>query len=363
MVPGNHDVDRAFNAGLSREFNERRDIDNLFGGNSVYKIEKRQRAFKEWYEGYFTDRQFPLESTTYIIENFENQGLPIEIVGINSAAFSFDDQDQGKLIISQRCIEEINKSQRADGTLRIGLIHHPLSWLSEIERLPVRAAISDAFDLLLHGHLHGNEVEIAHGSSGHLITIASGALYQGSNWLNVANFATLAGSDLTVQPIRYHDSPREIWTQDTSLFPNDPAYAGRFFVQRRRKDTTGALLSIEGTSIEQILTADNLSGGWQSGLFVAPSGKLIYTEPRLCRKPQSAALEFDETLDAISISDFLECRKSYAIDTRSEYGGSTLLGRLSTEMSLRGMSYFSGDARTLPNYKKKLVESITNGKK
>ncbi|WP_196793226.1 metallophosphoesterase family protein [Erythrobacter litoralis] len=237
LVPGNHDVDRSFNSGLTRDLKTRREIDDLFNGQSVYQIEKRQRAFKYWYEDFFSGRIFPDDTTCYLIQNFEQAGFPIEVWGLNSAAFSFDDYDQGKLILSQRCVCEATESHNRGSALRVALTHHPLSWLSEVERTGVKAAVNDNFDLLLHGHLHENEVEIAHGSAGQSIVLASGAIYQGSEWPNVANFTHLSGSDLKVFPIRYHDSPREIWTADTSLFPDDvtPSFppagirAGRLF--------------------------------------------------------------------------------------------------------------------------------------
>jgi len=262
------------------------------------------------------------------------------------------------LILSQRCIGEAAAQMKDDATFRIGLMHHPSSWLSEVERSGVKAALNDNFDLILHGHLHENEVEVAHGSSGQSVTIASGALYQGSNWPNVANFGELCGSDLIIHPIRYHDVPREIWTADPSLFPDDPDYAGRFYIVRKRRSALQISPEVEGTSLAQILNADKLAGGWQNNLFVAPSGKPIFTEPRLSKMPQSSAIEFDEERDTVSIGALLSCEKSYIIETRSEYGGSTLLGRLATEIKLRGGHAFVGDARHLPNYKKKLREEI-----
>ncbi|MAB45828.1 MAG: hypothetical protein CMN67_10410 [Sphingomonadaceae bacterium] len=52
VIPGNHDVDRKFNAGLSRDLKSRIEIDAIFSGEPVYQIEKRQAAFKDWYESF-----------------------------------------------------------------------------------------------------------------------------------------------------------------------------------------------------------------------------------------------------------------------------------------------------------------------
>ncbi|GEM_PF-2228273 len=358
VVPGNHDVDRSQSNGLSREFQNRRAIDDLFNGKSVYHIEKRQNAFKTWYEEYFPGRKFPTNTTTYKIENFEEDGFLLEVWGLNSAALSFDDQDQGRLLLAQRCIDEAIGADNRPDLLRLALMHHPITWLSEVERSGVKATLNDNFDLLLHGHLHENEVEIAHGSSGQSVTVASGALYQGSQWPNVANFGKLTGNDLRISPIRYHETPREIWTADTSLFPDDPDYAGRFFITRKKRGTSTAVAGLEATSLSEILRSDRLSGGWQTNLLAAPSGKPIYTEPRLSRRGQSSVLEFDHERDSITVQEIIEDRKSYIIESRSEYGGSTLLGRLGTEIKMRGGAYFLGDARRMPNYKKKLQEEI-----
>ncbi|MBP7394077.1 MAG: ATP-binding protein, partial [Zoogloea sp.] len=49
---------------------------------------------------------------------------------------------------------------------------------------------------------------------------------------NRALYCTVDGAELRVFPIRYEDSPIEVWTVDPSLFPAAPGYEGLFSLQR-----------------------------------------------------------------------------------------------------------------------------------
>jgi hypothetical protein len=53
---------------------------------------------------------------------------------------------------------------------------------------------------------------------GGIVQIAAGGVYQTRRWPNCALFATLDGASLVLFPIRYEDTPTEVWTVDPSVF-------------------------------------------------------------------------------------------------------------------------------------------------
>jgi predicted phosphodiesterase len=80
---------------------------------------------------------------------------------INSALFSLpDEKDEHQLWIGRRCLGATtdNLKERAVD-LRIALMHHPPGWLSDAEQANIKAALKDNCDILMHGHLHAQDVE------------------------------------------------------------------------------------------------------------------------------------------------------------------------------------------------------------
>ena len=60
---------------------------------------------------------------------------------LNSALFCQDDNDHAKLCIRRRCLDAALKELRAlDAHLNVALVHHPLDWLSDIERSNIKAS-------------------------------------------------------------------------------------------------------------------------------------------------------------------------------------------------------------------------------
>ncbi|MBL8470474.1 MAG: hypothetical protein JNM98_01630, partial [Rhodocyclaceae bacterium] len=95
-------------------------------------------------------------------------------------------------------------------------------------------------DIILHGHLHENSVASVASSHGTTLMLAAGASYQTRQWPNRAMFVTVEGSTARVFPLRYEDSPTEIWTLDTSLFPHDKDYEGEFPLPGRQSPQPAA---------------------------------------------------------------------------------------------------------------------------
>src|SRR3954451_20195869 len=220
VIPGNHDVDRDLGIGLARTLTSREEADAYFGpkvpkGHLTQKLDELLRWHDEYFQGI---RELPRTSTCGPVEAVEVRGCRIGVLPLNSALFCQDDLDHAKLLIGRRCLDAgLEQLCSLDANLRIALIHHPLDWLSDVERSNVKADLQANVDVILRGHLHETEVESVVSAQGGALHVAAGAAYQTRKWPNRALFATFENRGLTIFPIRYEDQPREVWTVDPSL--------------------------------------------------------------------------------------------------------------------------------------------------
>jgi formylglycine-generating enzyme required for sulfatase activity/predicted phosphodiesterase/energy-coupling factor transporter ATP-binding protein EcfA2 len=238
IVPGNHDVDRKAGKFLARTLESKDDADEYFDTDKPYPhLTLKFHAFSEWYNDYFkTIRSFPTNTTCSPVEIVTINGIRLAVLPLNSALFCIGEDDHQKLFIGSRCLDEA-KRQLAAAELTIALIHHPLNWLSQVERRNIKAALGESVDLLLHGHCHEIDAESIASVNGGYLKLAAGAAYQTREWPNSAMYATFNGNQVTVFPIRYEDTPREVWTLDTSVFPS-PSYIKSFLIPGRTNPCT-----------------------------------------------------------------------------------------------------------------------------
>ncbi len=231
VVPGNHDVDRRLGTGLARTLGSREEADAYFDPDLPKPhIAQKLGAFAAWYDEYFAGiRTFPRSSTCYPVEVFEAGGLRVATLGITSALFCQDDNDHAKLLVGRRCLDGVLKDLQADEVdLRVALMHHPLDWLSDVERSNVKSSLQSSVDVVLTGHLHETGAEAVVSATHTTLFLAAGAAYQTRKWPNRAMYVTFDGSQLQVFPLRYEDSPTEVWTVDPSIFPRERGFQKSF---------------------------------------------------------------------------------------------------------------------------------------
>lgn len=364
IVPGNHDIDRVKVRNLQRTLVSSGEADQYFRqGEPLVHIERGLAAYKQWYDAYFAGiRQFPLDRS-YDIEAVDINGRRVCVALFNSATFCCDDHDSGKLFIGRRSIEAANDQlAKLSPDLALAVIHHPFHWLSAIESSNVKAMIHDAFDCVLTGHLHENEVEHTAGSSGRILHFSAGATYQTRKWPNTAMFCAATPHSITVTPIRFTDTPRPVWALDPSLFPNEDTYQATFALNSLPVATPeGAaplanLTSPVSGGLRQqgdSEPAGELCGQLEERLFVTPDSRYVFVEPRLMTRSQLAALD-DGDEASVSASQISSSTNSYFVEGRPEYGSSTLCRWIQLAIARSGKPVVLRNARDIPNYRRKL---------
>lgn len=370
LIPGNHDVDRIRGAGLKRTLLSQAEANDYFRGEAaLLHLEQRQRAFLDWYDEFFAGVRSAARHTTcgpYEIREFT--GFKLGILPINSAAFCIADDDAGKLWVGRRCLDDALKPEREAADLIVALMHHPLDWLHEIERTQIKSCLYANVDCVLRGHLHQTELERTDGTSGSAIHLAAGATYQGSEWPNKAMFVEVYEGYLRIVPIRFDDLPSPAWNIDTSMFPDSADFSGKAIWRREPPEDRGRQDGQSGEVATQhlpILEHTNLPApikdpeevarrNFEQDLFVSPTGKLLYVEPRLSNVSQNAVTIHHDKIEFTNWRDIVQDSKSYIISVPSEYGGTSLAKRLALEFTRARIPADLRDTLDLPNYRAKL---------
>jgi 3',5'-cyclic AMP phosphodiesterase CpdA len=234
VVPGNHDVDRRRARGLQQSLlSEDESVEFFAEDHPQYHFHKF-RSYADWFDEYFAGIRPPIQgarSTCYEPQLVQTVGLRVSVLLVNSALFCTGDQDYGKLWIGRRCLDDaLQQLGQSAPELRIALMHHPLDWLHDEERSNIRTKLRGSVDFVLRGHLHENEAETIVGTEGSTLFIAAGASYQTRQYPNTALYVRVDYDErrASIFPIRYIDKPREFWTADPSLFPEEPNFEAVF---------------------------------------------------------------------------------------------------------------------------------------
>jgi formylglycine-generating enzyme required for sulfatase activity/UDP-2,3-diacylglucosamine pyrophosphatase LpxH/energy-coupling factor transporter ATP-binding protein EcfA2 len=232
IVPGNHDVDRNAGEFLVRTLSSEESADRYFSPDKLFPhLTHKFHAFSEWYNDFFRNiRSFPTNTTCSPVEFFTIRDSRIAVLPLNSALFSIDDHDHGKLFIGRRCLDAA-KMQLKAADLTIALVHHPLDWLSSLEQTNIETVLEESVDLLLQGHFHQASAKGIASADGEYLKLAAGAAWQTRQYPKSAMYATFDHNQVTIFPIRYEDKPKERWTLDPGLFP-PPSYTKSFSIQR-----------------------------------------------------------------------------------------------------------------------------------
>jgi predicted phosphodiesterase len=195
IVPGNHDVDRGevtrlhhrqvLNDDLVKRLLEGDDYGEVDDFLGLRSSEERQIAFAKlenyahFTSGFFSDDKNKFSYDRYYsVHAIEKNGYTVAIVGLNTAWLSFQDNEQGRLLLGeiQVCdaLEEV-RDKWPYARLCIALVHHPLYWLAEKDIHRVQQHLPGKCHVLLRGHLHCPSFTVQSTPDSHLYEFAAGA--------------------------------------------------------------------------------------------------------------------------------------------------------------------------------------------
>ncbi len=239
LVPGNHDVYRPRGQQLVRTLTSYEEAQGYFQPGAERMHLRKMEAFAAFYNRFYAaestgalpPRQYAPGLCTAAAEITRVRDVTIGVLPLNSGLFAQDDQDSGKLFVGEPLLREGLK-RVAGARLRLAMMHHPLSDLSDLERRPIQELVQEHCHFLLRGHLHDNEAQYISSAYKQTLVLAAGAAYHGR--VQVQNRALLVEVEVdsnarrcrvSPYPIRYEYSGHDRWTLDTGLFPKSyPTY-------------------------------------------------------------------------------------------------------------------------------------------
>lgn len=191
LVPGNHDVNRA----SDRDRNVQRLLESLRTGRDKIDtaladagdrglLAKRMSAYLDFAQGFapacLSAAPPPPEQRLYWTHRLTSKrGLPLRIVGLNSAMLSADDRDQGQLYLGgEQIAKALLDPPVAAGELVMVLSHHPFraGWLGDEKT--VDAWVRNNAHVHLSGHVHEADTEQSRsGAGGSFVRITAGATH------------------------------------------------------------------------------------------------------------------------------------------------------------------------------------------
>lgn len=243
IIPGNHDVDRS-QARAVQTYDVLLRVPEFLDPTEQGAFERRTilprlKAFEN--NDYTSSGEHWLQSSSGILQReIEIQGHKVGIIGLNTAWLACTDQDRHKLSAGKSLLEEgLNALEKCALTLVLG--HHPLDWLLDTEREPMRALLGRHNALYLHGHCHKDGGRYEVGAGYPFLTLQAGAAFQAREdeiWVNglLWGEVDLATRELSVEPLQWSRDNQE-WRLDGTAFPERFRRADRWVFPLPNPDT------------------------------------------------------------------------------------------------------------------------------
>jgi hypothetical protein len=247
VIPGNHDIERPIHKDVwsaVREAAFRADPLDLArwmaGGKAPLGFEdgwrdrllERQAAYRSWVRDGLGRPDLDPAASPHGLLGYRREvrlpdlDAPIHLIGLDTAWLCGDDNDAGKLRMTDAQLGALATDEKGNALpgFRLVLMHHPFHELADGADL--RRRIAPWADLVLRGHLHEPEVETWADPDRTVRQLAAGCLYEGhraDQYPNACHVLTV-GLDDAGRPeridlrFRSFSSRGGHWFDDNSLY-------------------------------------------------------------------------------------------------------------------------------------------------
>jgi len=163
IVPGNHDINRKViteNGKCFREyFDNNKKVKNFLDSSNEEKelVLRTMSNYFNFFNKLFSHLSILNFNRFSYTLNINKLNKKISFLGLNSTWLSLDDEDKEKLIIGKKQVARV-LNESFDSEIKIILMHHPLEWIKYFEREVVEELLYNNCNIILHGHLHDDEV-------------------------------------------------------------------------------------------------------------------------------------------------------------------------------------------------------------
>ncbi|UCH96670.1 MAG: SUMF1/EgtB/PvdO family nonheme iron enzyme [Candidatus Aminicenantes bacterium] len=221
VVPGNHDVDRdEVDEFVEPYYVVKNNLaDKLLQnpGQIKKKIHVKFKAFRKFCQQ--LDSAFYTPKDDYFwVKNYKDKNKPFSFLGLNSAWASQGDQDRFNIALGlPQVLNALGQSKKEKISNRIILMHHPpFNWLRDMETGKTRVELFKNSQLLLHGHVHADDLLVYQNPAGSCICLGANASYTenkdgfiGFQFLEVDFIEKGRGVRVKVWPYYLHEKRNE----------------------------------------------------------------------------------------------------------------------------------------------------------
>lgn len=227
IVPGNHDVNRDELLEFSKvKLDEQKSINKFLKSTGAEKegLFKKLNNFSMFINEFYGEKN-PYSDNLYFATSVKVGPYLMGIVGLNSAWFSGERKIDGVVIDAKELIvgeiqarEAYDSVEAADFCLTI--MHHPFSWLADLDEGLIKMIAMKNSDIILHGHIHSNSaVEIMTPDST-CVTLSAGASFIDKRNKRYC-IITIDLSDLSYEILlRLYSEEGKFWAKDTMTYQN-----------------------------------------------------------------------------------------------------------------------------------------------
>lgn len=336
FVPGNHDIDKfadkpMLEVGMEHTLTSVEAINSFIDDNDLTLGANRIKQYKEFERYYYKETEHHIDNFSSTFK-FTFNGVKVGISGLNSAWRCWDsDSDNGKLLLGERqvalAIEALN-----DCDLKIAVVHHPLDWISSIERAQIEHMIQRSYNMLFCGHVHeGGSRYSTSMYGGNLFVSAAPANWSSSIRTNNFNYTNgYAYIDYDFQQIvvynrsYYHvkgcfdPNPNRGDSEGKSVYGLPTEEQSHFII--KKKDICEAIIA------EQISQLDEHLLSYRTNTLAPKSINELFVMPRLTQRLDKND-EKSFTLEEICSSD-----SNLLLIGAKESGKTILLDKLLVEL-------------------------------
>lgn len=225
IVPGNHDVNRDELLEFSKvKFDEQKGINKFLKSTGPEKeaLFKKLNNFSMFINEFY-DEKNPYSDNFYFASSVKVGSYLMGVVGLNSAWFSgerrFGDVviDEKALIVGEIQVREAYDSVKA-ADFCLTIMHHPFSWLADLDEGLIKRIAMKNSDIILHGHIHSNSaVEIMTPDSTCVILSAGASFIDKRD--KRYSIITIDLSDLSYEILlRLYSEEGKFWAKDTMTY-------------------------------------------------------------------------------------------------------------------------------------------------
>lgn len=178
ICPGNHDInrnaDKSFHqAGLKNDLDSIDKINSfIHSDENEYDGIQRIREYKDFEFELYKGVDEKIHSKFKFSVKLDINDKSVGVSSLNSSWRCYDDNDFKNLILGENQLND-NYKFINECDIKIGLMHHQLDWISDVESKIIKNHISANYDLIFSGHVHQTDIEYVQNISGKSLRVVS----------------------------------------------------------------------------------------------------------------------------------------------------------------------------------------------